>query len=63
MMQVVKTLGVLVCLFGAYLMYDGNILGENTAGLATVIGIIGIGIIGSSINSRSLEEERHFEGD
>jgi hypothetical protein len=26
-------------------MFDGNILGENTTGMATVIGIIGIGTI------------------
>jgi len=62
-MQLRKTLGVLICLTGTYLMYNGNILGENTTGLATVIGIIGIGLIGSSINSRTLEEEKQLEDD
>ena len=38
-------LGVSVCLMGACLMFDGSILGENTTGIATVTGIIGIGII------------------
>jgi len=26
-------------------MFDGDILGENTSGISTVIGIIGIGLI------------------
>ncbi|MCW3985952.1 MAG: hypothetical protein NWE91_06055 [Candidatus Bathyarchaeota archaeon] len=43
--NVLLALGVLVCLIGAFLMFDGSILGENTAGIATVIGITGIGII------------------
>ena len=39
-------LGVSVCLVGAFLMGWGEpILGENHAGVATVIGIVGIGII------------------
>ena len=38
-------LGVLVCLIGAFIMWDGSILGENTTGIATVLGITGIGII------------------
>lgn len=38
-------LGVLVCLIGAFLMFEGSILGENTTGIATIIGIVGIGII------------------
>ena len=62
-MQLRKTLGVLICLTGTYLMYNGNILGENTTGLATVIGIIGIGLIGSSINSKTLEEEKQLGDD
>jgi hypothetical protein len=32
-------------------MFHGSILGERTAGVATVIGIIGIGIISASKNS------------
>ncbi len=41
-------LGILVCLIGAFLMFEGSILGENTTGWATVIGIVGIGSIATS---------------
>ena len=44
----ILALGVAVCLTGAVLMAFGEgLLGENHAGIATVIGIVGIGIIGS----------------
>ncbi len=43
--QVLLALGVLVCLLGAFLMWDGSILGERTTGIATVLGITGIGMI------------------
>ena len=46
--QISRAIGVLVCLTGGLLMYHGNILGERTTGIATVVGIIGIGIITSS---------------
>jgi hypothetical protein len=38
-------LGVLLCLVGALLMFEGSVLGERTTGIATVIGIMGIGLI------------------
>jgi len=41
-------LGILAALTGAFLMWDGNILGENTIGIATIVGIIGIGLIATS---------------
>jgi hypothetical protein len=41
-------LGILIALTGAFLMWHGSILGENTTGIATVIGIIGIGLISTS---------------
>ena len=42
-------LGISVCLVGAYLMAFGEgLLGENHAGIATVVGIVGIGLIGTS---------------
>jgi hypothetical protein len=45
----IKALGVLVCLLGAFLMaWGGPILGENHTGVATVAGILGIGIITTS---------------
>ncbi len=46
--NILKAIGVLVCLTGGFLMYNGSILGESTTGIATVLGIIGIGIITSS---------------
>ncbi len=45
----VKALGVLVCLIGAFFMAWGSpVLGENHTGVATVAGILGIGIITTS---------------
>ena len=41
-------LGIIVALIGAGIMVHGNIFGENNSGIATVIGIIGIGIIATS---------------
>ena len=44
-------------------MYNGSILGEDTTGPARVICIIGIGLIGSSIKSRILMEEKQLGDD
>jgi hypothetical protein len=45
----ILVLGVSVCLMAAFLMGWGeSILGENHTGIATVIGIVGIGLIGTS---------------
>jgi energy-converting hydrogenase Eha subunit H len=41
-------LGITVALIGAGIMFHGSIFAENNSGIATVIGIIGIGIITSS---------------
>jgi hypothetical protein len=41
-------IGVIVALIGAGIMFHGSIFAENNSGIATVIGIIGIGIIASS---------------
>jgi len=42
-------LGISVCLIGALVMVVGeSILGENHTGIATVIGIVGIGLIDTS---------------
>ncbi len=46
--QLSKAVGVLVCLIGGFLMFYGSILGDRTTGIATIVGIIGIGIIASS---------------
>ncbi len=43
----ILALGAVVCLMGAALMAFGKgLLGENHTGIATVIGIVGIGLIG-----------------
>jgi tellurite resistance protein TehA-like permease len=41
-------IGLILALTGAFFMFDGDILGEKTAGIATVIGIVGIGLIATS---------------
>ena len=40
--------GLVLALTAAFFMFDGDILGENTTGIATVIGIVGIGLIATS---------------
>ena len=40
--------GIVIALIGAVFMFDGNILGENTTGISTVIGIVGISLIATS---------------
>jgi putative Mn2+ efflux pump MntP len=41
-------IGLVLSLTAAFFMFDGDILGENTTGVATVIGIVGIGLIATS---------------
>ena len=41
-------IGLILALMAAFFMFDGDILGENTAGVATVVGIVGIGLIATS---------------
>ncbi|MFC1932872.1 hypothetical protein ACFLXU_04500 [Chloroflexota bacterium] len=41
-------IGLVLSLTAAFFMFDGGILGENTTGIATVIGIVGIGLIATS---------------
>ena len=40
--------GLILALIGAFFMFDGDILGENTSGISTVIGIVGICLIATS---------------
>jgi hypothetical protein len=47
--NVIKMTGVALCLIGAILMFDGNILGERTTGIATLTGIVGISVISTSV--------------
>ncbi|MFC1995508.1 hypothetical protein ACFLVM_01340 [Chloroflexota bacterium] len=41
-------IGIVLALLAAIFMFDGNILGENTAGISTIIGIVGISLIATS---------------
>ncbi|MFC1861752.1 hypothetical protein ACFLX6_00445 [Chloroflexota bacterium] len=41
-------IGLVLALTAAFFMFDGDILGETTTGVATVIGIVGIGLIATS---------------
>ena len=46
--KIIFTLGLLIVLFAAFCMLDGDILGENTTGIATVMGIVGLLLIATS---------------
>ena len=51
-------IGVVLALIAAIFMFDGDILGENTTGISTVIGIVGICLIATSnINLLSLKRK------
>ena len=50
--------GVVLALIAAIFMFDGDILGEDTAGISTVLGIVGISLIATSnINLLSLKRK------
>ena len=51
--KILFVLGILICLAGAALMFDGAILGETTTNVATVLGITGIGLIATSTQRRA----------
>ena len=48
MKKALFVLGIIVALIGAAIMFEGSLFGERTTGIATVIGIIGIGLIATS---------------
>ena len=41
-------IGLVIAVIAAIFMFDGDILGENTTGISTVIGIVGISLIATS---------------
>jgi Na+/H+ antiporter NhaD/arsenite permease-like protein len=41
-------IGIAIALMAGIFMFDGDVLGENTAGISTVLGIIGICLIAAS---------------
>jgi len=51
-------IGIVLALIAAVFMFDGDILGENTTGISTVMGIIGICLIATSnVNLLSLKRK------
>ena len=40
--------GLAIALIAAAFMFDGDILGDNTTGISTVMGIVGISLIATS---------------
>jgi energy-converting hydrogenase Eha subunit H len=51
--KILFVLGILICLAGAGLMFDGAVLGETTTNVATVLGITGIGLIATQKRARN----------
>ena len=41
-------IGLVIAVIAAIFMFDGDILGENTVGISTVMGIVGICLIATS---------------
>ena len=41
-------IGLILALIAAFFMFDCDILGENTSGISTIIGIVGICLIATS---------------
>jgi hypothetical protein len=52
--KILFVLGILICIAGAALMFDGAILGETTTNIATVLGITGIGLIATATQKRTI---------
>jgi uncharacterized membrane protein YtjA (UPF0391 family) len=51
-------IGLVIAVIAAIFMFDGDILGENTTGISTVMGIVGICLIATSnINLLSLKRK------
>jgi purine-cytosine permease-like protein len=51
-------IGIVIALTAAIFMFGGDILGENTTGISTVIGIVGISFIATSnVNLLSLRRK------
>jgi hypothetical protein len=59
--SIILALGIATCLIGAYLMAFGEpILGPDHAGIATIVGITGIGLIGTA-NTAMFASKRNKE--
>ena len=59
--NIIRILGIATCLVGAYLMAFGEpIIGADHSGIATIVGITGIGLI-STGNTLSLVQKKKEE--
>lgn len=59
--NIIRILGIAICLVGAYLMAFGEpLIGVDHAGIATVVGITGIGVL-SMGNSIAVIEQKKEE--
>ena len=58
--QVLFALGILLALIGAFLMWDGSILGERTLPAAITLGIVGVVLIATS-KKKNPESIKHWE--
>ena len=52
--KILFVLGILICLAGAALMFDGAILGETITNIANILGITGMGLIATSTQRRAM---------
>ncbi|MEJ2240930.1 MAG: hypothetical protein P8Y18_02140 [Candidatus Bathyarchaeota archaeon] len=60
--NIIRILGIATCLIGAFLMAFGEpLIGPNHSGIATVVGITGIGLIGTG-NTLSFLDLKKKEG-
>jgi drug/metabolite transporter (DMT)-like permease len=48
-------LGIALCLTGAVLMVHGSVFGDRTTGIATITGIVGIGLISTFTTKSTLK--------
>jgi hypothetical protein len=56
---IILALGIATCLVGAYLMAFGEpIIGPDHTGIATIVGITGIGIIGTANTTLCWERKK-----
>jgi len=54
--------GVALCLTGAVLMVHGSLFGDRTIGIATITGMVGIGLISTSNLTSGLKSVNKSQG-
>ncbi|PVX25300.1 MAG: hypothetical protein CW691_05065 [Candidatus Bathyarchaeum sp.] len=57
--NIIRAIGIATCLIGAYLMAFGEpIIGVDHTGIATVVGIVGIGLISTGNTISCVEKKK-----